>query len=213
MEITWYGHSCFRMMERGVASIVADPYAPSLGYGEPNLRADIVTVSHDAPGHSAADSVKRAEHLLDRPGEYEIGGVFITGIMMHDPNAEADDMRRNVAFVYDFDGLTIAHLGDLSHVPSQQEIEQFGPVNVLLVPVGGGNALNSAQASEVISRIEPSLVVPMHYQTDEVNMGLEPLEKFLKEMGVSAVEEQDSLKVTSSSLGDETSIVVLNRAS
>lgn len=213
MEITWYGHSCFRMMERGVASIVADPYAPSLGYGEPNLRADIVTVSHDAPGHSAADSVKRAEHLLDRPGEYEIGGVFITGIMMHDPNAEADDMRRNVAFVYDFDGLTIAHLGDLSHVPSQQEIEQFGPVNVLLVPVGGGNALNSAQASEVISRIEPSLVVPMHYQTDEVDMGLEPLEKFLKEMGVSAVEEQDSLKVTSSSLGDETSIVVLNRAS
>lgn len=213
MEITWYGHSCFRMMERGVASIVADPYAPSLGYGEPNLRADIVTVSHDAPGHSAADSVKRAEHLLDRPGEYEIGGVFITGIMMHDPNAEADDMRRNVAFVYDFDGLTIAHLGDLSHVPSQQEIEQFGPVNVLLVPVGGGNALNSAQASEVISRIEPSLVVPMHYQTGEVDMGLEPLEKFLKEMGVSAVEEQDSLKVTSSSLGDETSIVVLNRAS
>ena len=213
MEITWYGHSCFRMMERGVASIVADPYDPALGYGEPNLRADIVTVSHDAPGHNAADSVKKAEHLLDRPGEYEIGGVFITGIMTYDTSAAADEIRRNVAFVYDFDGLTIAHLGDLSHVPTQQEIEQFGPIDVLLVPVGGGNALNSAQASEVISRIEPSVVVPMHYHTDEVGMELEPLEKFLKEMGISTVEEQDSLKISSSNLSDETTIVVLNRAS
>ena len=120
MEITWYGHSCFRFMERGVASIVADPYDKSIGLGEPKVPpSDIVTISHAAPGHDNVELVKKVTHILDRPGEYEIGGVFITGLATYNPDVAPEETRKNVVFLYDFDRARIAHLGDLDHVPSQ----------------------------------------------------------------------------------------------
>ena len=210
MEITWYGHSCFRMMERGVASIVTDPYADSFGLGELRLKADIVTISHDTPGHAAYDNVKGAAHILSRPGEYEIGGVFMTGVSTYDHQKPVEEIRRNIVFVYNFGSLTICHLGDLDHVPEQSEIESLGEINVLLVPVGGGGGLTSGQAAEVINLIEPGIVVPMHYALPGSSLGLDPLDKFLKEMGVAGtVETRSSLKVTSGSLDEETQVVVL----
>jgi L-ascorbate metabolism protein UlaG (beta-lactamase superfamily) len=211
MDITWYGHSCFRLSERGAGTIVMDPYDPSLGYGELNLKGDIVTISHDAPGHNATDAVKKATYFLDRPGEYEIGGIFITGVQTFNPNDP--DPRQNIVWLFQFADYTIAHLGDLDHVPTQSDVEAMGPIDVLLVPVGGGKALNSGQAGEVISLIEPSIVVPMHYQlaSAEANVDLQPLDNFLKEMGVSSAEEVDTLKVTSSSLAEETQVVILKK--
>lgn len=211
MDITWYGHSCFRLVERGAATIVTDPYEPDLGYGELNLKADIVTVSHQAPGHSAAEAVKKANYWLDRPGEYEIGGIFVTGVQTFNPNDP--EPRANIIWLFDFNDYTIAHLGDLDHVPGQAEIEALGPIDVLLVPVGGGKALNSGQAGEVISLIEPSIVVPMHYQLPNSSVTLDPLDQFLKEMGVSSAEEVDTLKVTSSNLEEETQVVILKKQS
>jgi L-ascorbate metabolism protein UlaG (beta-lactamase superfamily) len=173
------------------------------------LRADIVTVSHDSPGHNALDSVKYEAYALTRPGEYEIGGVFITGVATHSHSPD-EELRRNIVFVYDFGSIVACHLGDIDHVPSQAQIERLGPIDVLMVPVGGGGALSSAQAAEVISLIEPGVVVPMHYQTPASSLELDTLDKFLKEMGVTEPEVTDSLKVTSSSLTDEeTKVVVL----
>ena len=94
-------------------------------------------------------------------------------------------------------------------MPSQSQIEQFGPIDVLLVPVGGGGALNSSQAAEVISLIEPNVVVPMHYYTKGSKVTLDPLDKFLKELGITEPQVDTSLKVTSSSDSDETQVVVL----
>ncbi|MBI2332118.1 MAG: MBL fold metallo-hydrolase, partial [Chloroflexi bacterium] len=85
-----------------------------------------------------------------------------------------------------------------------------GTVNVLLLPVGGGNSLNAAKAAEVVSTIEPNLVIPMHYATDAVKVKLDPLSKFLKEMGLGKVESLPSLKATRSSLPQETKVVVLD---
>ncbi len=209
MDIVWYGHSCFRMMERGKASIVTDPFDPSIGFGETNLKADIVTISHDAPGHSATHMLKKADYVLNRPGEYEIGGIFITGVATVNPHASPETARRNIIWVFDFNDYTICHLGDLDHVPDQGDIEKLGPIDVLMVPVGGGRALNSGQAGEVISLIEPARVIPMHYQTPTSRVPLEPLDKFLKEMGVTVADEMDMLRVTASSLGEETQVVVL----
>ncbi len=212
MEITWYGHSCFRLTERGMATVVTDPFDHSrIGYRPLKLRADIVTISHDAPGHNYTEAVKGAAHIISGPGEFEIGGVFITGVQTDGAGQKAKDAPRNTLYVFDYDGLTVAHLGDLRTVPSQAEIEALGTVNVALVPVGGGGGLNAAKAAEVISLLEPNLVVPMHYATPEVKIALDPLNKFLKEMGLSAssVEKQPSLKVTRSSLPEETRVVVL----
>src|SRR5579859_3820353 len=176
MEISWYGHSCFRLADRGKATIVTDPYDETIGYDVPKLKADVATISHDAPGHSSVDSVKNIQRVINGPGEYEIGGVFILGAAMH--NLEADPPKRNVSYKFDFDGLSIVHLGDLDHVPAQATVELMGNVDVALVPVGGGGGLNATQAAEVIGLLEPSIVVPMHYKMDDSTLELDSVDKF-----------------------------------
>lgn len=211
MELVWYGLSCFRLTERGKATIVTDPYGPTVGLPVLKLKADVVTISHQAPGHSYEDAVKGQRRVIEGPGEYEIGDVFITGIrMLQKGNSESN--RSNTLYVFEYDGLSIAHLGDLAYVPSQAQIEDLGRVDVALVPVGGGASLSSSKAAEVISLIEPSIVIPMHYRTGPETLKLDSAEKFLSEMGVTEYEPQASLKLTSSSLTDQTQIIVMQLA-
>src|SRR5512139_1297004 len=211
MEITWYGLSCFRLTERNLATVVTDPFdSQTAGYEPLKLKADIVTVSHEAPGHSYTSAVKGYSHLIKTPGEFEIGGVFITGIQTNGYGKNDSDEPRNTLYVFDYDGVTVAHLGDLRRVPSQTEIEALGTVHVLLVPVGGGGGLNAAKAAEVVSLLEPGFVIPMHYGTSASMLKLAPLNKFLKEMGLNASEPQPSLKVTKGSIPEETHVVVLS---
>lgn len=213
MEITWYGHSCFRLTERGLAAVVTDPYDHRhAGYDALKLRADVVTVSHDTAAHNFTDAVKGFDHMLDGPGEFEIGGVFITGIQTNHRNGK-EDAPRNTLFVFDYNGINIAHLGDLNHVPTQAEVEALGTVNVALVPVGDGSSLNAATAAEVISLIEPNIVIPMHYATSASLVKLDPLAKFLKEMGLAEAETSPSLKLSgAANLPEETRVVVLEYA-
>jgi len=207
LEITWYGHSCFRISERSQVSVVTDPYAETIGLPLPKLKGDIVTISHDEPGHSYVDAVKGYSHVLSGPGEYEIGGVFIMGVSM--PYVQNDVARPNVAYKFEYNNLTVLHLGDLAHVPDQSTVEDFGEVNVLLVPVGGGNSLRAAQAAEVIALIEPNFIVPMHYALPGLNLNLDSVDKFLKEMGISRVQEADTLKVSSGELPEQPQVVML----
>jgi len=211
MEITWYGLSCFRLTERGLATVVTDPYdSQAVGYEGLKLRADIVTVSHDAPGHNYVNGVKGYSHLITGPGEFEIGGVFVTGIQTNGVSKHEANELRNTLYVFDYEGVTVAHLGDLSRVPSQTEVEALGTVHVALVPVGGGSGLNAAKAAEVISLLEPGFVIPMHYGTPAGALKLDSLNKFLKEMGLGTVEAQPSLKVTRSMIPEETRVVALS---
>jgi L-ascorbate metabolism protein UlaG (beta-lactamase superfamily) len=213
MEITWYGHSCFRLIERGLASVVTDPYDHrAIGYEPLKLKADIVTISHDLPGHNFLSAVKGDPRPITGPGEYEIGGVFITGVQTNGHVKKAgEEEPRNTLYVFDYNGLTVVHLGDMNRVPSQAEVEALGAVNIALVPVGGGDSLNAAKAAEVISLLEPEIVIPMHYATPAVIEKLDPLSKFLKEMGLKEVETVPSLKIASTSaLPEETKIIVLD---
>lgn len=213
MEITWYGHSCFRLTERNMATVVTDPYDHrTIGYDLLKLKADIVTVSHAAPGHDFVTAVKGKSHVITGPGEFEIGGVFITGVQTDGQGKRSSDEPRNTLYVFDYNGVTIAHLGDLRRVPGQMEVEALGTVDVALVPVGGGGGLAAAKAAEVVSLIEPGIVIPMHYGTSASQLKLAPLGKFLKEMGLGNIVAQDSLKISRSSVPDETRVTVLNYA-
>ena len=205
MELTWYGLSCFRFTERKFTTVVTDPYNGHLGLPALKLKADVVTVSHDARGHNFVDGVSGVAHHLTGPGEYEIGGVFITGIR----TTSDAKTNQNVIYVFDYDGLTIAHLGDLQSVPSQTQIEALEQVNVLLVPVGGGNSLNASQASELVSMLEPNIVIPMHYHLPQLQLELEEVDRFLKEMGITDLRQEESLKISLTNLPEETETVLL----
>jgi L-ascorbate metabolism protein UlaG (beta-lactamase superfamily) len=209
VDIDWLGHSCFRVREGGV-TIVTDPYDKSIGYVMPRVRADIITVSHDAPGHAAAAAIKSEARVLTKPGEYEVKGIFITGIQTwRAPGAQGAAKEENTVFVFEFGDLTVCHLGDLARVLTQAQVEAMPDIDVLMIPVGGGSALDADKAAEVISLIEPHIVIPMHYKTSWVNLPLDPLSKFLKEMGAAEPAPQESLKVTKSDLPEETQVVIL----
>jgi L-ascorbate metabolism protein UlaG (beta-lactamase superfamily) len=210
MEITWYGHSCFRLTERALATVVTDPYDHRVtGYSALKLRGDIVTVSHAAPGHNFVSAVKGSSHILTGPGEYEIGSVFVTGVQTNGHGKRNSGELRNTLYVFDYEGVTVAHLGNMDRVPGQAEIEALGAVHVALVPVGGGSGLNAAKAAEVVSLLEPGYVIPMHYHTPGSLLKLAPLNKFLKEMGLGDVESQTSLKVSRTTAPENTRVVVL----
>lgn len=206
MDITWYGHSCFRLVERGLITIVTDPYSEVIGLPGLKLKGDVVTVSHDVPGHNHLDAVKGYQHIIYRPGEYEIGDVFITGVALD--YVKDLETRHNVGYLFEYGNLNVLHLGDLSHIPEQSVIERL-QVNVLLVPVGGGNGLKAAEAAEVVAMFEPNFVVPMHYALPGLNFELDSVERFLKAMGVSKPHESDTLRVTTSELPEQTQVVVL----
>jgi L-ascorbate metabolism protein UlaG (beta-lactamase superfamily) len=212
MEITWYGHSCFRLAERSMATVVNDPYDyHAVGYEPLKLKADIVTISYNSPEHNYLAAVKGDPHAITGPGEFEIGGVFITGVQTNGQAKHTEGELRNTLYVIEYNGMTVAHLGNLNRVPSQTEVEELGPLNVALVPIGGINSLNAAKAAEVISLLEPNIVIPMQYSTSDSTLKLDPLSKFLKEMGLAEVEKVQSLKITSAgSLPEETRVIVLD---
>jgi L-ascorbate metabolism protein UlaG (beta-lactamase superfamily) len=209
MEITWYGNSCFRITERGFATVVTDPFdSGTAGYNPLKLKAEIVTVSSNDLSHNNVSAVKSSPFVIDGPGEYERGGVFITGIQTTPHRAETKILR-NTIYVLDYGNITVLHLGNTDTVPSQTMVEELGNINIALVPVGAGGALNASKAAEVISMLEPNIVIPMYYETPHSKLPLDPLSKFLKEMGLTELETMESYKIPpTGNFGEEGTTVI-----
>jgi L-ascorbate metabolism protein UlaG (beta-lactamase superfamily) len=208
LDVTWLGHGCFRLRGRN-AALVTDPYPPSLGPKLARLDADILTISHDHANHSYARAASADAFLIDGPGEYEVQGVTVMGLpSFHDSSGGAEH-GRNTIYVIEIDDVTVCHLGDLGHRLVDTDLEAIGTLDVLLVPVGGKNCLNAVQAAEVVRQLEPRLVVPMHYSLPAIKTELEPVERFLREMGVTSVEPLAKLSIGPGSGDVETRVQVM----
>ncbi len=213
MEITWLGHSCFRLRGKD-ATILTDPCDKGSGYaiGKPN--ADIVTVSHNHPAHSNIGAVAGGPRVIQGPGEFEVSSVLIMGIPTFHDGEKGAKLGKNTAYVFELDELRVCHLGDLGHVPTPEQVEELSGVDILLAPVGGDTTIGATAAAETVSLLEPKLVIPMHYQTpaSSPKSKLEPLDRFLKEMGAKGAleERQPKLSVTRSTLPHEIKVQVLD---
>ena len=207
-EITWLGHACFRLKSKD-AVIITDPYDKGLGLGTLNQRADIVTISHEHTHHNTLTGIKGEPFVIRGPGEYEVKGVFVTGVWSFADNEGGKQLGRNNIFLFHLDDLIVCHLGALGHTLNSHQLEALGDVDVLMVPVGGHTALSANKASEVISQLEPKIVVPMHYSTGRESLDLDTLDKFMKEMGLKEWTPQDKLTIKSSDLDETTQVVVL----
>lgn len=207
-EIKWFGHACFRLRARE-ATILMDPVPRKLGYKVDKQRADIVTLSHDHPGHTATEIVSGDFKVVDGPGEYEMNEVFITGIRTYHDDKRGEERGRNTAYVFEVENMAICHLGDLGHTLGPDLVEALRSVDILIVPVGGGPVLDAEKASDVIGQIEPKIVIPMQYQTPMGDKDRADLDAFLKVMAVHDVTPLEKLTVRPSDLGENTEIVVL----
>jgi L-ascorbate metabolism protein UlaG (beta-lactamase superfamily) len=206
MEITWLGHSCFRIRAKE-ATVVTDPCDKNTGYSLGRPTADLITVSCDDPAHNVVGAVAGDPRVIDGPGEFEISGASVIGVTTW--RGKDKDAGRNVAFVIEVEDVRIGHLGSIGHVPTSDQVEQMGGIDILMVPVGGGDSLDAPPATETINLLEPKLVIPMHFQTDAEKQKLDPIDRFLKEMGAKTPERHQKISVTRSSLPDETQLMVL----
>ncbi len=209
MEITWLGHSSFRI-KGSQTTIITDPYSPDLGYSFGKQTAAIVTVSHQHLGHSFVEGVGGEFRVIKGPGEYEIANTLVIGLATFHDKDEGREKGKNTVYAIQLDDMSICHLGDLGHVLTAQQVEDIGNVDVLLVPVGGVSTINATAAAEVVRQLEPKAVVPMHFKTPALSRDLEPVDRFLKEMSVKDPTSRPKLTFTKGNLPATTQVFLLD---
>ena len=208
MDITWFGHSCFRMKGKE-AVVVTDPCDSGLGYSLNKLTANIVTISHQHSGHNSLSAVGNKPRVISTPGEYEVAGVFVIGIGTFHDAEQGISKGKNTIYLIEIDEMRVCHLGDLGHVLSPQQAEELGNVEVLLLPVGGLSTIDAKAALETVRTLNPNIVIPMHYHTD-LTPHLDPIDRFLNEMGMKEINRQNRLTVSRSSLPSEPQVVLMD---
>lgn len=214
MNIYWYGQSFFKF-EGDKSTLVADPFDNSYGLKIPRLTADIVTVSHDHTDHNNVDIIKGVEDegpfVITGPGEYEVKGIFVQGLASFHDNKEGAERGENTIYRYDIDGIRIAHLGDLGHALTDFELSKLEGIDILIIPVGGDITIDAKQATELISQVEPRIVIPMHYNIPglKTKAKLDDLSAFCKEIGVCPKEKINKYKITKKDLPQENLQVIV----
>jgi len=214
MDITYLGHSSFRIRGKG-ASVVTDPFDPaSVGIKFPRVSADIVTISHDHGDHNYENGVADIKKVIKGPGEYEVMDVSVVGISTFHDSKKGEVRGKNTIYVIEMDDIRIAHLGDLGHKLNEKVFDGLGEIGVLLLPVGGEYTVGPKEAVEIMQMVEPAITIPMHYFEDGLDMNkfekLAKVDDFLKEAGMT-VEKESKLSIKASDLIDVQKVVVLER--
>lgn len=197
--------------------MITDPFDPKMvGLKYSGVEGDIVTVSHDHKDHNAIDKVSSVKKVVNGPGEYEISGVTIMGYRTFHDNKQGEEKGENTVYVIEADGLRLVHLGDLGHQLSDDLVEEIGDVDVLMIPVGGFFTIGPKEATEIISKIEPYFVMPMHYKvpglSPEFGEKLLPVTDFLKESGITTENlPKFSLKKEDILENQNTKVIVLEK--
>ena len=216
MDITWLGHAAF-LLRSGNASLLMDPFPESLGLRIPPqlAKSAVVTVSNAQPDHSAIEAVTGEPTVLTDPGEYEVAGLHIKGIRTRLDAlgaASGDPPTWNTTFLIEMEGLVVCHLGSLATLLSTRQVEELSSPQVLLVPAGGHGALSPTDAAELVNIMEPRIVVPMRYAHPSNKRELEPLSRFIQELGAIEPATENRLSITRSSLPGEMQVAVLQPA-
>lgn len=207
-EFRWLGHNCFRIRARE-ATVLTDPVDRSTGYATAKQTADVVTISHEHPGHANLALVKPEFQTVRGPGEYEMHDIFVTGIRTFHDDAKGKERGYNTIYLLEMEGMRVCHLGDLGHALTEEQTEALSNVDVLLVPAGGGTVLAPLTAAEVVTALEPKLVIPMQFRTEIGDRELGEVEAFCKHLGVPVPAPEDKLTLRASDLTEVMRLVVL----
>lgn len=216
MEITYLGHSSFKLRGKTV-TVVTDPYdSEFVGLKFPKTQADIVTVSHQHKDHNFTSAVENGPFIISEPGEYEIKGVSVFGYPSFHDEKSGELRGKNIVYLIEIDGLKICHLGDLGGSLSGNIMEEIGTMDVLMIPVGGSVTLELNETTEFIRQAEPKIVLPMHFKTDDLKKTfdeLSSLNDFVTKFGVDNPEKTDKLSIAKDKLPEETKVILLEKKS
>ncbi len=215
MDITYLGHSSFKIKGK-VTTVITDPYdSDMVGLKFPKTDGDIITVSHNHSDHNKVEAVANVKKVISGPGEYEISGVSIIGVQSFHDDKKGKERGPNTLYVIEIDGVRILHSGDLGHKLGDSDIKEIGTIDILMIPVGGKFTLGPKEAMEVVKQVGPSIIIPMHYKAEGMNTEafgeLGGIDDFLKESNMR-VEKLPKLSVKEGGFKeDEEYIVVLEK--
>ena len=208
MNIQWYGQSCVRLESKD-SSILIDPFSKEIGLRAPRLNDNIFLVTHEHSDHNNLDGVPAESFIIRGPGEYEVKGIFVHGISSYHDNAEGQERGLNTIYVINVEDMNICHLGDLGQTKlTQDQLDVIGSVDILFIPVGGTYTIDGQQAIDIITQIEPKIIIPIHYKVDGLKIDLDDAKKFIKAVGLNP-EEVDTFRINKKTLPqEETKLVV-----
>lgn len=216
--LQWFGHSTYLLTSSAGTKVLIDPMGEQVGYTIPTLKGvDVVTVSHEHADHNnlamAADSPTVLRGLSDKEWariDQAVKGVKIRTVGTFHDDKEGAQRGRNAVFMFEVDGMTVAHLGDLGHELTPAQVSAVGPVDVLMIPVGGYYTIDAAAATKVVGQLSPKVVIPMHYKTPKTPTSpVSPPDDFLKDKKV----ERPNTNIygfTKATLPQTTTVIVLN---
>lgn len=212
MNLHWYGHSCFLLTAGDGTRILTDPFSPEIGYTLLGAQADIVTLSHDHFDHNNADAVPNAPLIIRTQGLFTERGITITALPSFHDTEQGAQRGENLIFLFEIDGLRIAHLGDLGDIPSAEVMQQLGKVNVLLAPVGGIYTIGPRTACDIANEVQAEVLIPMHYQTNKLTLGqpilgVDTLLSIAKDCNIHRLNQSDCT-ITKDTLGSDRLLVL-----
>jgi L-ascorbate metabolism protein UlaG (beta-lactamase superfamily) len=178
MEIRWLGHACFQYTFEDGTRLVTDPYG-EIGYPALDLEAEVVTVSHGHFDHNEVKAVKGNPKVVDQAGTHHVAGLTIIGVNAFHDKSHGSERGPNVIYVVEGDGLRVAHLGDLGHELEDIQVEKMGKIDIMITPVGGHYTIDADQAYRNVERMNPSVIIPMHFKTPAINFPIAGVEGFL----------------------------------
>ena len=182
IKIRWHGHACFEISDS--TTIVTDPHdGSSIGIKPPNVKADIVLVTHDHYDHNKVKAVEKEGTRVIRGGNESINGIEIESFKAYHDKEKGSKRGEIAMFKFTVDGITFCHVGDLGHVIDDETAEKIGHVDILFIPVGGTFTIDAEEAIEVCKKINPKVVVPMHYKIGGLSLPIERVEPFLENAG------------------------------
>lgn len=202
MYINWYGVNCFKLQSEK-NTLLIDPFDPKKTGLKLNApKADIVALTDPETDSKEVKPANEKLFKISSPGEYEVGGIFIYAIALKD--------SKNLVYHIETEQICLGHLGNLSRALSEKELEQLNGIDILLIPVGGHNVLDAKKATDLISQIEPRIVIPMHYALPGLKEKIDSADKFCQEIGSCEKEKLDKLKITKKDLpAEETKFYIL----
>ncbi len=212
MKIKWLGHSSFLLTSEKGTKIITDPYTTGggLSYGEIKESADIVTVSHEHGDHNNATSVGGKPVVIKGSVSQDIKGIKIKGFPVFHDESKGKERGTVTLFTFAIDKFRVCHLGDLGHLLGEQEARDIGPVDVLLIPVGGFYTIDAANATKVCDQLKPKIVIPMHFKTPKLGYPIAGVDEFLK--GKKSVKKETGNEIEVKALPTATEIWVLQPA-
>ena len=214
MNIIWKGQSCFQITssqnKNHQVSIIIDPFDKETGLRVPKLQADLVLVTHNHHDHNNVKAVSGDYLIIDGPGEYDVKGVIINGIVGFHDNSQGSERGKIAIYIIEAEGIKICHLSDLGQKElSSEQLDKINEVDILMIPVGGTYTIDAEEAIKIMSQIEPKITIPMHYKIPKLSIKLDPVDKFLKALNIKKLEVLPKLSIKKKDISTEEAKIIL----